>query len=42
MKTSDNDKKPFDNQAKQEQKRELAQKQAKKPENTYSKKTDHL
>jgi Domain of unknown function (DUF3941) len=40
--TSDNDKKPRDNQAVHEQKNELREKNRKAGKHQYSKKTDHL
>lgn len=40
--TSDNDKKPRDNQALHEQKNELRKKNRKAGKHQYSKKTDHL
>ncbi|GAA0314569.1 DUF3941 domain-containing protein [Bacillus carboniphilus] len=40
--TSDNDKKAFDNQAYHEKKNELKEKNRKAGKHQYSKKTDHL
>lgn len=40
--TSDDDKKPLDNQAKREKKNEIRERNRKAGKHQYSKKTDHL
>lgn len=42
MVTKDDDKKPFDNNAKRAHKNEMREKNRQKGERQYSKKTDHL